>query len=250
VQPGRSGRTPVLSNSMKDVWVHAVEQIVLSAEERKLRVIGFTSPHDHLGVGELSRMVADMSTRAGLRTLLIDLSQDAAAQRDDPSWSPGAEGIDKAIIRPPSFADFQDRGESEADLLQACRRATSHSRYNNVKALRQAFAQDLSDYDRIVLVLPEVGRSADVGINPLGPAAACDAVYLVCAPNVTGRDDLANATSSLRASGTQIAGLILNEAGQMTLGEEMARSVERIFRAAPRLGAWIAKRARTSKLLN
>jgi hypothetical protein len=225
---------------MKDVWVHAVEQVVLSAEEHKLRVIGFTSPQDHSGVGELSRMVADMIRRAGLRTLLIDLSQDAAAQRDHPSWSPGMEGIDKAIIR----------GESEADFLQVCRTAASRYRYNNVKALRQAFAQDLADYDRIVLVLPEVGRSADAGINPLGPAAACDAVYLVCVPNMTDRDDLTNATSSLRASGAQIAGLILNESGQLTPGEEIARSVERIFRAVPPLGAWIAKRVRASKLLN
>lgn len=224
---------------MNKTWLSGVEQVLLAANSRNERVMGFVSPQFSPHVGELSRMVAETQMRSGVRALLMDLSESFDGMEVDNPWGSEASDLSLAIIR----------DNNGVDRIHA--RSTNWSRYlfNRVAKFRQALAEDLAGYDRIVVQLPMMGLAANGGVNPLGPAAACDAVYLVCEPNAISRDDLRDTARTLRSVGANITGVILVDSGQMPPGEEMARTVERVFRFAPRLGAKIAAFIRASPLL-
>ena len=224
---------------MNKAWLFGVEQVLLAATSRNERVMGFVSPQSSPHVDELSRMVAETQTLSGVRALLMDLSDSFDGTEVGGPWGSEASDLSLAIIR----------DNNGVDRIQA--RSTNWSRYlfNSVPKLRQALSEDLAGYERIVVQLPMIGHAANGGINPLGPAAACDAVYLVCEPNAISRDDLSEGARTLRSAGANITGVILVDSGQTSPREEIARTVETVFRFAPRLGAKLAQSIRASPLL-
>jgi hypothetical protein len=233
---------------MKNAWAPAVEQIVLSAQEQGLRVVGFVSPQQQSGIRELAPMVAETMARAGLPTLLIDLSagedwrssmsRDAQGPACGAPWSPGVRERVQPLIR----------NQGGADSLKVTTHLDARFRFNNVKALRQALAEEFERYDRIVLMLGDVGVRS--GVNPLGPAAACDAVYLLCVPNEIGRSDLGDVVASLKIAGARIGGVVLNDSDQSTPGAEMANWIETRLGFVPAFSSWLARKVRAARLLN
>ena len=230
----------VLVQTMNQAWQRPTEQIVLSAVEKKHRVLGFTCPGDGSSVGALCRMVAEGFARAGMPTLLVDLTAPVQVGDGQPSWAPGEQGIAQGIV---ADADGFDR------LIV---RPTPKTRYrfNNVERFRFSLVEDLNRYKRIVVVLPDVVEAGDEHINPAGPAAACDAVFMLCTRSRVGRSQLVSANQRLQSAGVKINGLIVDDAHCKTLGQEMAVSVLWLLRFAPKLANWIATRIRNIKYLN
>lgn len=227
---------------MSEAWLRPVEQIVLSAGEKKHRVLGFISPGDGARVSALSLTVAESFARTGMSTLLVDLTEPVRPVENNgmSPWSPGDAGVGQAIVR-------DDR---VFDRLVAHPTSESRYRFNNVEILRHTLVTDLCRYTRIVLNLPAVAQADDDCLNPAGPAAACDAVYIVGMTDRSSRDQLVTAAQQLRSAGVLIGGVILDDAHRVRLGEEIALSAIRWLGVAPRLAAWTAAKARASPFLN
>ena len=130
--------------------------------------------------------------------------------------------------------------------------ATADSRYlfNNSKRLRKTLFEELSDYAVIVVDLPPLLETAGERINPISAALACDGVILLCARARTSRHTLARAVEMAQSSGVKFLGTVLNNYGGATVGNDLARSIRRFSRFAPRLAAWLERKVTTSPLLN
>lgn len=228
---------------MNHAWtraaVRSVEQIVLSSFEDGHRIIGFTAAEPRSGVSTLALSTAEVFARAGLRTLFIDLSQPLQEPTTGPFWALGEEDPRSRILR---------RNDG-ADQLIARPTIITLSSFNNITHIRNIMVGELAEYSRIVIDIPAI-LDAQTTINPAAAAAACDSVLLVCVRGRLTRRRLARSMEFIQAAGGKVKGTVLNEMDYATPGVEIARIAKRVFRSAPRIAAWIERKALGSELLN
>jgi Mrp family chromosome partitioning ATPase len=131
-------------------------------------------------------------------------------------------------------------------------RITPKSRFafNNTPSFLKCLREDFDDYDRVVLDLPPAAQFADDQINPAAPAAACDALFLVCVRGRVTEAKLQSAVDLIRSAGGALTGAVLNEFNAFTPGQELARISRRLFRRRPYLAERLAARALASEFLN
>jgi Mrp family chromosome partitioning ATPase len=223
---------------MNDNWSAAVQNIAVSATVQDARVIGVISPEPRTGVTMLARNVTRVLTRSAVQALLVDLSAplpDASERNDvarqDQLWHRLAdedEGVPTLIANP-----------------------TPQTRYlfNNVALLRQTLAEELVSFSKIILDLPPLCADHARAINPLGPAAFCDAVILVCARNRITKPRLDQAVELLRSARVNLAGTVFNDLDRPTPGEEIARTARRFRWAMPGFGRYVERIALNSDML-
>ncbi len=230
-----------LNNIVTESWLRPVEQIVLPALENKVRVLGFTAPHDGAGVSTLARAAALSLTRSGLKVLLIDFSSRVSSAASATGvWVPG-EGGAQSHIR---------RDEAGIDVLVAVPTSDTRYMFNNGKRLKRTLNEDLSDYGVIVADLPPLAEDRPDGINPLAVGLACDQVLLVCANERTTRTAAATAAEKARHAGVKLCGVVWNAFSAPTIGEDMARSARRRLAFFPPIARWFERRFSRSPFLN
>jgi Mrp family chromosome partitioning ATPase len=228
-------------NLVNDAWLRPVEQLVLPALENKVRVLGFTAPHPGAGVSTLCRAAAETLARSGTKVLLIDFSMPVVAANPATGiWVPGEGGAHAQVKRDPSGFD----------MLTAVPNTQTRYIFNNGKRLKRTLFEDLADYGVIIADLPPLLEERAESINPLAVALACDQVMLVCANNLTTRNEAAGAAEKARQAGVKLGGLVWNALAAPTLGEAMAQSARRRLALLPAVAKWLERRFSQSPFLN
>jgi Mrp family chromosome partitioning ATPase len=216
-------------------WLREVEKIAITAAANGTRTLGLTSPDSKSGVTTLSRMLAEVLTRCGERSLLVDLSRPIEVQQlrtgDVDPW--------RSIIS-------NERG---LHTLVAVPTSTTKFQFNNVSWLRQCLNRESVDYGFIVLDLPPIFASRADLINPLAAAAVCDAVLMVGARGRVTHKQVREAVASLRGAQVNLTGAILNDIDYVSPGQEIASVARRFSRMTPRLCKWIERRLLASDML-
>lgn len=221
-------------------WSRISEQIMLSAVESRIRVLGFTSPAAGSGVSTVARVVAEAFAQAGTKTLLLDLTTPVRTDARPPLWSPGAPGAaDATRVEPSGLA-----------VLTADASIGTRALFNNIEQLQKTLQRDLATYSAIIIDLPAVADEEPTRLNPIAAARACDAVLMVCLTGHVDRSELNEATAALKPAGVNLSGLVLNDYYATTLGEEVAdatyNSVGKYF---PGIADKIASRVMQSRFL-
>lgn len=188
---------------MIEAWWPSVEQIMLSAMDAKIRVLGIVGVERGAGVSTLSQMLATGFARADMRALSIDFSSPRAAAETSvraTDWSPKHIAPGAITEHPHGY-----------DLLVAPRKPELCRLFNNVEATKAMFAEQLNDYNVIIADLPPMIREATNGVNSIAIARACDAVVMVCVAGRTKSENIRTALGDLSAAGVQLSGTVMNE---------------------------------------
>jgi Mrp family chromosome partitioning ATPase len=108
---------------------------------------------------------------------------------------------------------------------------------------------DLSSYDYIVLDLAPLFDSPEDVVSPFAAAAACDAFVLVCRRGGVTKERLKNAVDMALATGCKPFGIVMTQGGYVSVGEEIARIVRRVFFFSPWIVKRIGRKATKSEIL-
>lgn len=220
-------------------WSRTAEQMMLSAVEGKIRLLGVTSAVSGSGTSTVARGVAEAFARAGHKALLLDLTTDIRTDARAPSWIPGGHNAAAAVR-------FEPNG---LGVLTADANSATRALFNNVEFLQQTLNSELSGYSAIVIDMPAVHEDEDNRLNPLAAARVADAVLMVCLTGQVDRSQLGDAVETLKMAGVNMAGIVLNDYFGSTMGEEMADHIGRKTLLVPGLAARVAGRLRASKFL-
>lgn len=225
---------------MAGAWAQQIERIALATFQRGKRVVGVTSPQPGSGVTSVANHLARVAALSGARTLLIDLTHEMEPRTFRSAWLPGQGGAGQAVVR---HADGYDRIVARFDV-------SSRLLFNNVQKMREAFGEDLAQYQAIVVDAPPVPTPDTQHINGAAALAAADAALLVCMTGRLSTSDLDAARDALANAQAHLLGLVLNDMQNPTLGTELAREARRLRRFLPRLSGWLERKALGSSLLN
>ena len=219
---------------MRDL-ARIAEQIMLSAVESRIRVLGFTSPIAGSGVSTIARHVAEAFAHSGTKTLLLDMTAPVRGDPRAPQWLPGAPGAADAAM-----VEFTGLSVLAADATERTR-----AQFNNIESLQKTLQRDLATFGAIIVDLPSVVEEDANRLNPIAFARACDALLLVCLTGHIDRAELSEATAALKPAGVNLAGIVLNDYYATTLGAEIAEGLEKsvgkvLPQVAQRLGDRVA----------
>lgn len=225
--------------SMDGPRIRAAEEAILALRRAEARTIAFAAPEAGSGTSDFAALAARVLARSGQPTLLIDVSRAAQDMPAAPAWVPG-QGEAKSSVAAP-----------QADFARLTVQAGPDVRFlfDNIEWFRKVLGHDLSSYDYIVLDLaPLFDRPADT-VNPFAVAAACDALVLVCRRGGATKERLRHAVEMARATGGKPCGIVMTQDGYVSAGEEIARTLRRLFFFAPWLAKRIGRKATSSGIL-
>lgn len=213
-----------------------IERIFLSAAARGGRVLGVIGcgPGDaqHL----LARALAERSARSGERTLLLDLSLPVGPVTERIRWAPGDERVGESIQR-------DSRG---FDRLTAVACPSTVMRFRNLGGLRHLLEQELAHYQAIVVDAGALLGADEAAIPAATIAQACETIVMATIPGTMRQDQFEAAVTTLGAAASRMVGLVLDDAGNPTVGEELCRLAGRLERYLPavsrKLTRWLSQR--------
>lgn len=213
-----------------------IERIFLSAAARGGRVLGVIG----CGRGDaqhlLARALAERSARSGERTLLLDLSLPVGPATDRIRWAPGDERVGESIQRDP-------RG---FERLAAVACPTTVMRFRNLGGLKHLLGQELAHYQAIVIDAGSLLGTDEAAIPAATIAQACETIVMATIPGAMRRDQFEAAVTTLGAAAPRMVGLVLDDAGNPTVGEELCRLAARLERYLPavsrKLTRWLSRR--------
>jgi Mrp family chromosome partitioning ATPase len=213
-----------------------IERIFLSAAARGARVLGVVGcgPGDahHL----LARALAERSARSGEATLLLDLSRPVGPATDRIRWAPGDERVGESIQRDP-------RG---FERLTAVACPTTVMRFRNLGGLKHLLEQELAHYHAIVIDAGSLLGGEESAIPAATIAQACETIVMATIPGAMRRDQFTAAVTTLGPAASRMVGLVLDDAGNPTVGEDLCRLAARLDRYLPavsrRLIRWLSQR--------
>lgn len=225
---------------MDDSYMRAAEQITLALRRAEARTIAFTSPEPASGTSAAAALAAAVLARSGQPTLLIDLSVAAKDLTDGPAWTPGqGEAKIAASGGEAGYARLSVQAGPEVRFL-----------FDNMDWFRGVLDVDLAAYDYIILDLSSFLDRPEGVVNPFAAAAACDALILVCRRGRITRQKIKQTMDMARTTGCRPFGIVMTQGDYVSVGEEIARTVRRLFFFFPWLGRRIGQRATTSEILS
>lgn len=219
--------------------IRAAEETILALRRAEARTIAFAAPEPDSGTSGFAALVASVLARSGQPTLLIDISRAVQEPPVEGAWVPGQEQAKINVAAP------------QADFARLTVQAGPNVRFlfDNTAWFRRVLDNDLASHESIVLDLaPLFDRPADT-VNPFAVAAACDALVLVCRRGGVTKEKLRNAVDMARATGGRPFGIVMTQGGYVPVGEEMARTVRKLFFFAPWLAKRIGRKAAASGIL-
>lgn len=222
-------------------WIFQIEEIAMTATRRDTRILGLVGVEANTGVTQISELMATSFARSQRRTLFLDLrAQISYTEEDAEGWAPGASDVAR-------FVEIDARGFHR---LRPNPTASTRPLFNNVELMRNTLENDLKGYEQIIVDLPNLTDSGVDGVNPIGPAVACDAVLLVCMTGRTARPQAMRALERLQTAGANVAGTILNDEENVTLGGDIAKFARRIRWLSPSFARRLERFGRTNATLN
>lgn len=224
---------------MDDSCIRAAEQTILALRRAEARTIAFAAPEPESGTSAFAALAAAVLARSGQPTLLIDISRTAQDAASEAAWTPGqGEAKIKAARTQADFARLTVQAGPDVRFF-----------FDNIEWFRNVLDNDLSSYDYIVLDLaPLFDRPQDT-VNPFAAAAGCDALVLVFRRGGVTKERLRKAVDMARTTGCRPFGIVMTQGGYTSVGEEIARSMRKLFFFAPWLAKRIGRRVRASELL-
>lgn len=213
-----------------------IERIFLSAAARGGRVLGVVGcgPGDAQHV--LARALAERSARSGDPTLLLDLSLPVGPVTDRIRWAPGDERVGESIQRDP-------RG---FERLTAAVCPKTLMRFRNLGGLKHLLEQELAHYHAIVIDAGCLLGTDEAAVPAATIAQACETIVMATTPGAMRRDQFAAAVTTLGPAASRMVGLVLDDAGNPTVGEELCRLAARLEPYLPamslRLTRWLSRR--------
>jgi Mrp family chromosome partitioning ATPase len=209
-----------------------VQKLLLTTIGNGEKVVAVTAAQPQSGVTTLCRALAAASAASGIRTLLLDLARPVASGHIVPPWLPGFMNVRHAIsLDPLGF-----------DLLTAVTTVKTRELFNTPAALRAILRGELTEYDAIVVDIAPLRPVVPRAVDALCAAASCDSVFLLFVANRDTRQQVIEAREALTQAGVQLAGVIVNDMENPSLGAELARQALRWKRFAPRWTAAAAAR--------
>lgn len=219
--------------------IRAAEETILALRRAEARTIAFAAPEPLSGTSAFAALAASVLARSGQPTLLLDISKGVQETPVEAAWVPGREEPKIVIASPQNdFARLTVQADPDVRFL-----------FDNTLWFKRVLDNDLGSYDTIVLDLaPLFDRPADT-VNPFAVAAACDAFVLVCRRGTVSKEKLRSAVDMARATGGKPFGIVMTQGGYVSAGEEIARTLRRMFFFAPWLAKRIGRKATASGIL-
>jgi Mrp family chromosome partitioning ATPase len=225
---------------MHDMDAHTqIERILLATIANNGRTLAVCGVGRGVGTSLVARLVARRAAHAGARVLLMEAAGELEAGPARSSFVPGDGAASQHVV---AHADGYDR-------LVLAPSSQTRNHFNDVQALRDMMANDLSRYVAIVADLPALNVTDWTALSPVSAAVAFDAVLLVAMAGRSSPFALASAATALTAAKANLVGVVSNDILSPTLGQEMARESRRLSRVSPRLAARMARWSRRSTLL-
>lgn len=221
---------------MIEARLKVVEQLALTIREQKLRTVSFASRRFDPDTSALVCAIAEVTGRAGVETLVIDLT--------------GGRGMAGNLVADESWSPRADAGQVTAsglgfDVIGGARGDIGRAAFNDSQIVRNSIAERFSMYSLILLDLPGLADDELEYPNAVAGAAACDGVVLVCATGEVETGLMHDAIERVRAAGGKIRGTVLDDRSNPTIGFEL----QRFFKRLPftkRLRTWAVR----SSMLN
>lgn len=224
---------------MTDIEARHIEEIVIWIASAGKRVIGLTSPEGDGLVDSIAWSTAEFLARSGRSVLFIDLQQ-PLRESQGYAWAVSDLLSGRNIISK----------EQCLDVITITPNRESRYAFADTGQLRTVLESLLDVYQFIILELGPVLTFSPVKLNPLPAGAACDYLLLTCPRGSTNRAKLENVVGKLRAARCILAGIILNEAGYVSVGAEIAPITYWLFWPMPRLRRRVQRWVINSDLLN
>lgn len=198
-----------------------IEQIYLAAEMSQSRSLCITACQSGDGVTSVTTALAERYLLAGLKTLVVDLNTfHPAFESAGLSLSSTANQCGVLLEHKESHQLFTGLPvpNQQSELLNH-RDPTQLS--GNVKAW-------LSDFDRVICDTSPLLQMNRSNIPAQVVASACDHTIMVVMGGRTTSGQLTKATELLSSPSINVLGSVLNLKHQATLGQEMARELNRL----------------------
>ena len=185
-------------------WQRSIEQIILTSAGQGKRVIGLASIQGKSGVGLVAHDLARTLSAGGSATLRIDASGLFTPGTEAHAWTPRADRFRPFITSTTDGYDF-------LCILSASSAGNPAHGSASIPILKEHFADELSNYQRVIIELPYLREPPSTALNPLTFAIFCDPLLLICG---VGRDrvsELRSAVKMLASVGVKISGVIANQ---------------------------------------
>ncbi len=213
-----------------------IEQIALTIQTSGVRSIAIGSVKHDPAWSAMARDVASVCAKAGLRSVVVDVS----GSEIGPSWIPGDGRAQPA----------PDADDPSIDVVSAANSIQARAAFNNRSRLSVGLTEELAGYDLVVLSLAGLGEDRDDRVNAVAAASAADGVLLVCPTNQIAQSEFQDTINAVLGAGGTIVGTVMDDRSNPMLGDDMARVAQRALGFMPPLARWAAKRLRSSAALN
>jgi hypothetical protein len=200
---------------MSPTRAKVIEQIALNTRERKLRTVAFVSTRYDHDTSVLIADVAEVTARARVKSLVVDLSGGrGATSLSQPLrlWS---------LVR----QEAPEIGLSERgfDVVRVDMEPKARAALNDPDGVRRSLASAFPEYELIFLDLPGITDESTEYPNTIAASAACDGVILVCPTGEVTEGEINRALELVRAAGGKFRGAIMNDRSNPTIASDIKR---------------------------
>jgi Mrp family chromosome partitioning ATPase len=220
-------------------WVSSAERILLFCRDRQKRTIAFISPRSGAGVSTCVRATAAIAARSGYKTVVLDLSCSPA----------GDATVTRSVHAYTETPTVTKSNKQSFDVIAMRKSENDPYYFNNLARMQEIINKILNEYDYLFVDMPPILNREANAINPLLSLSVCDSVLLVSRPDEITQSSMMASLEQIRLAGAEIDGVILNQAQTATVGEQMARVVNRLLWLSPSLALSLTRRLRESDLL-
>ena len=230
---------PAFANTPFDPSGPVMERIYLGAMGPGIRVLAVASCAASGSRRSLARALAARCALSGERTLLLDVTTPVSTAPVGGAWMPGSGLAATSVELHPTGYDF----------LEAAGCSVSSMRLRNIEGLRRLLREELAVYRVIIVDAGEIMGSPNAVVPPATALQVCDSVILSTAADRVGKHEFEQAMATVGNARSRIAGLVLDDLGSPTVGEQMCSLVGRMRTRLPRVASFLERKLTGTKLL-
>lgn len=217
-----------------------VEQIYLASELNEQRSICVTACHSGDGVTSVATALAERFLLAGHSTLYVDLNL----------FNPAFKNLN--MLEEEQSGQLIEHVESQRTFIgvPAPQVASTQLAYKDPSTLKQAVAQWLVKYDRVIIDTSPLLNINKGNIPAQSVASACDSTLLVVAYGDTSSHHLEQAKKLLDAQTISLTGCIMNMKDTPSFAQELVRQINRMKFIPIKLRERLANKLYRNEFLN
>lgn len=223
----------------------AIDQVHRDVKDSGLTSIAVTGVARDVGATTVAVELAERLAHAGVSTLLVemDVLNPRFPQRFNiapAEWWPGDPG-QMSEIRAVS---------SSLHVLAAPDIGGAHVTFRERSGLMAAVGEWKGAYQTVILDCPPINDPDPDQLRGEVLASVTDGAILVVKAGQTTEADLLNAVKALDQRNAPVVGIILNDADNPPLRDELTRQIDKLGRFSPPVARWLRSLVERSTLLN